>query len=94
MPGFPAPDRAPAAAGNVPVATSASPPPAAAVTVSDSAASDCAAANSAARRGRPAAGRGVVPVTIARTDGPAGTSGTPAPASRSANSSSGGAHTR
>ena len=38
--------------------------------------------------------RGVAPVTIGRTGWPTGTSGTPTPASRSANSSSGGAHTR
>src|SRR5579885_2801867 len=69
--------------------TSASHPSAAAATVSN-----CAAINSAARRGTPAAGGGVAPVTSGRIGWPSGTSGTPTPASRSATSSSGGAHTR
>ena len=79
--------RAPAAAGIKPVATSASHPPAAAASVPN-----CAAINSAARRGTSAADGGVAPCTSGRTGGPTGTSGTPTPASRSAQS--GGAHTR
>src|SRR5450759_2321091 len=87
MPNFSATDRAPA--GIKPVATSASHPSAAAASVSNR-----AATNSAASRNASAADGGGTPVTSARTDGPNGTSGTLTPASSTANSSSGGAHTR
>ncbi len=87
MPSFSVTDRAPAAAGNMPVATSASHPPAAAAT-----ASNCAATNSAARRGRSAAGRGVAAVRPDQLGLRTGTSGTPTSGSRSAQSC--GAHTR
>ena len=87
MPSFSATDSAPAAAGIMPVATIASHPSAAAGT-----ASNWPAINSAARRGRADADGAAV--VSARADGPTGTSGTPTPASRSAKSSSGGAHTR
>ena len=86
MPSFSVSDRAANCCGLV--ATSASHPLAAAAIVSN-----CAAINAAARRGRSAAG-GVALVTIGRTGWPVATSGTPTPASRAANSSSGGAHTR
>ena len=87
MPSFSATDRAPAAAGIKPLVTSASHPPAAAATLSNQ-----AAINSAMSRGTSAADGGVAPCTSGRTGGPAGTSGTPTSASRSAQP--GGAHTR
>jgi hypothetical protein len=87
MPSFSATERAPA--GIRPVATSTSHPSAAAVTASTG-----AATSSAASRNAVAADGGFAPVTTERTDGPSGTSGTPARASSSTNSSSGGAHTR
>ena len=92
MPRVSAADCAPATAGVTPLATTttASHPSAAAVT-----ASNCAATSSAARRENSSGDGGVVLVstwrTISRTEGPAGTSGTPTPASRSAKS--GGAQT-
>ena len=89
MPSFSATNRAPAAAGITPVATSASHPSAVAVT-----ASNWLAINSAACRGRFADDGGGAPVVSARADWPKGTIGTPMPASRCAKSSSGGAHTR
>lgn len=88
MPSLSATDRTQAAAGSRPVATSTSHPSAASATVSN------CASSSAARRGTPSAPGGVAAVINARTDRPNGTSGTPTPASRRANSSSGGAHTR
>src|SRR5256886_5780699 len=86
MPSFSATDRALAATGNRPVATSASHPSAAAGSLSN-----CSAISSAASRGTSAADAGVAPCISARTGGPIGTSGTPTSANRSAQS--GGAHT-
>jgi hypothetical protein len=56
-------------------------------------ASNWPAISSAARRGRSPDDGGVAAVVSSRADRPTGTSGTPTPASRAANSSSGGAHT-
>ena len=89
MPSFSATDRAPAAIGSRLVATNASHPSAAAATVWN-----CASIKSSRCRRSSSSDGGVSRVTIARTDSPNGTSGTPKPVSRSANSSSGGAHTR
>ncbi len=89
MPSFSAADFTPATAGTRPVATSTSHPSAATLTLSWN-----AATNSAARRGTPPGDGGVLPVTSSRTDCPVGTMSTPNTASRFANSSSGGAHTR
>jgi hypothetical protein len=89
MPSFSATDRAPAAVHSRLVETSASHPSAAAATVSN-----CAAINPSTCRRRSSSDRGAAAVIIARTDSPKGTRGTPKPASRWANSSSGGAHIR
>jgi hypothetical protein len=84
MPSSSATDSAPAAAGNMPVATTASHPRAASTITSN-----WAAITSAARSGMDdAAGAALV---SARANRPIGTSGTPKPASNSAKS--GGAHT-
>ena len=72
MPIFSATDRAPAAAGITPLATSASHPSAAAATVSN-----CAAIIPSTCRRRSASDGGPDAVAIARTDSPNGTSGTP-----------------
>jgi len=72
MPSFSATDRALAATGNRPVATSASHPSAAA-----GSSANCSAINSAARRGTSATDGGVAPCMNGRTGGPSGTSGTP-----------------
>ncbi len=62
MPSFSATDRAPATAGTMPLATTASHPSAAAVTVPNQ-----AAISSAARRGTSAIDGGAAPCTSART---------------------------
>jgi hypothetical protein len=87
MPSFSATERAPV--GIRPLASSTSHPSAAGSSVSYR-----AATSSGASRNAVAADGGFAPVTTERTDGPSGTSGTPARASSSTNSSSGGAATR
>lgn len=89
MPSFSATDRAPPMAGIAPVATSTSHPRAAA-----GIAWNWLAINSAARWGRLAFDGGGAAVVSLRADCPTPTMHTPTPASRSAKSSSGGAHTR
>ena len=85
MPSFSVTDRALAAAGSRPVASSTSHPSAALPSVSN-----CAAITSAAIRGRSAGVGRAAPCSSGRTGGPTGTTGTPTSASRSVRSS--GAH--
>ena len=85
MPSFSATDRLAATAGITPDATTASHPSAAAPTLSNA-----AALTSTMRRGTSAGVGGLAACTSWCTGGPKGTSGTPASASRSAQS--GGAH--
>ena len=79
MPSFSVTDRALAAAGSRPDATSASHPSAAAARVWN-----CTAMISAASRDRSGGDDGVVACTSGRTGGPDGVTGTPTSASRSA----------